>query len=88
MRERPAPLVLVTTPPDGAPFGSHAAIAADGRRLLATELSHRLGRLGAAVRPLPASPAEDFHWGRWFTAAARDALATAVAAGTAVDAIG
>ena len=50
--ERPAPLVLVTTPADGQPFGSHAAIAADGQRLLAGELSQRLGRLGAAVAPL------------------------------------
>ena len=45
----PAPLVLVTTPATGQPFGSHAAIAADGQRLLAADLSRRLGRLGAAV---------------------------------------
>lgn len=86
MPERPAPLVLVTTPADGQPFGSHAAIAADGQRVLAGELSHRLGRLGAAVAPLPAHvPAADapFHWGRWFAAAARQARA-----GAAVDAIG
>ncbi|HEX7196464.1 MAG TPA: hypothetical protein VF364_06480 [Candidatus Limnocylindria bacterium] len=77
MPERPAPLVLVTTPPGGQPFGSHAAIAADGQRLLATDLSRRLGRLGAAVAPLPASavePGARFHWGRWFTEAARAAL--------------
>ena len=85
MPERPAPLVLVTTPPNDQPFGSHAAIAADGQRLLATDLSHRLGRLGAAVRPLPAIRADDFHWGRWFTDAARAALA---AADGPVDAIG
>jgi len=80
MPERPAPLILVTTPPEGQPFGSHAAIAADGQRLLATSLSHRLGHLGAAVAPLPPSapaPGEPFHWGRWFTEAARSALATA-----------
>jgi hypothetical protein len=80
MPERPAPLILVTTPPEGQPFGSHAAIAADGQRLLATSLSHRLGHLGAAVAPLPPSapaPGEPFHWGRWFTEAARAALATA-----------
>lgn len=88
MPERPAPLVLVTTPADGQPFGSHAAIAADGRRLLATELSHRLGRLGAAVRALPAAGADGFHWGRWFTDAARSALSDAAAAGAPVDAIG
>jgi hypothetical protein len=76
MGERPAPLVLVATPPDGQPFGSHAAVAAEGQRLLAAELTHRLGRLGAAVAPLPAvvpRTGEAFHWGRWFTDAARAA---------------
>lgn len=85
MPERPAPLVLVTTPPDGQEFGSHAAVAADGQRLLAADLSRRLGRLGAAVRPLPAASADGFHWGRWFTDAARAALA---GAGGPVDAVG
>jgi hypothetical protein len=85
MPERPAPLVLVTTPPEGQPFGSHAAVAADGQRLLAAELSRRLGGLGAAVRPLPAASADGFHWGRWFTAAARASLAEAAGP---VDAIG
>jgi hypothetical protein len=85
MPERPAPLVLVTTPPQGQAFGTHAAIAADGRRLLATELSRRLGRLGAAVAPLPAADDADFHWGRWFTTAARAALRDAAGP---VDAIG
>lgn len=85
MPERPAPLVLVTTPPTGQPFGSHAAVAADGQRLLAAELSRRLGRLGAAVRPLAATAPETFHWGRWFAAAARAALSEAPGP---VDAIG
>jgi hypothetical protein len=85
MPERPAPLVLVTTPPEGAPFGSHSAIAADGQRLLATDMSRRLGRLGAAVAPLPAEAAEGFHWGRWFTTASRSAVD---AAPGPVDAIG
>lgn len=85
MDERPAPLVLVTLPPDGQRFGTHAAIAADGQRLLATDLSRRLGRLGAAVAPLPASTEPDFHWGAWFTAAAREALGESSGA---VDAIG
>ena len=84
-RERPAPLVLVTTPPAGQTFGTHAAVAADGQRLLAGELSRRLGRLGAAVRPLPAITGKEFHWGRWFAAAARTALAEA---GGRLDAIG
>jgi hypothetical protein len=77
MPERPAPLVLVTTPAREQPSGSHAAIAADGQRLLAAELSRRLAALGAAVVPLPhANPgdARPFHWGRWFTTAARSAL--------------
>lgn len=76
MAERPAPLVWVTTPAEGQPFGSHSAVAADGRRLLAAELSQRLGRLGAAVAPLSwAGPEEKaFHWGRWFAPNARRAL--------------
>ena len=85
MPERPAPVVLVTTPPAGQPFGSHAAIAADGQRLLAADLSHRLGRLGAAVTALPATEADGFHWGHWFVDAARSALASAAGP---VDAIG
>ena len=88
MPERPAPLVLVTTPPSGLPFGTHAAIAADGQRMLAADLSRRLGAVGAAVRELQhraAGSDQPFHWGRWFTAAARDALSQA---GGAVDAIG
>ena len=85
MPERPAPLVLVTRPAEGAPFGSHSAIAADGQRLLATDLSRRLGGLGAAVAPLPAAAADGFHWGRWFTAAARSALE---AASGSIEAIG
>lgn len=86
-RERPAPIVLVTTPAEGQAFGTHAAVAAEGQRHLARELSHRLGRLGAAVHPLPAVPGEGFHWGRWFTDAARAALA-AGDGGSTVDAVG
>ncbi|MGH2383160.1 MAG: hypothetical protein ACRDG7_18315 [Candidatus Limnocylindria bacterium] len=88
MPERPAPLILVTTPPSGQPFGSHSAIAADGQRLLAADLSHRFGRLGAAVAPLPSrapSARDPFQWGRWFADAARAAL---TAASGQVDAIG
>jgi hypothetical protein len=85
MPERPAPLVLVTTPAGGQPFGTHAAIAADAKRLLATDLSRRLGRAGAAVAPLPSAPADGFHWGQWFVVAARAALD---AASGPVDAIG
>jgi hypothetical protein len=88
MPERPAPLILVTTPEDGQPFGSHAAVAADAKRLLAADLSRRLGRLGAAVAPLPAAGPEGFHWGRWFAEGARAALDRAGGAGGAVDAIG
>ncbi len=90
MAERPAPLVFVAAPLDGQAFGSHAAVAADGQRLLATELSRRLGALGAAVLPLPAAaaPADGpFHWGRWFVRSVRAALSSD-AAGAAVDAVG
>ena len=79
MPERPAPLVLVATPATDQPFGSHAVVAAEGQRLLAAELSHRLGMLGAAVAPLAFDGPPDggsFHWGRWYAAAARRALAT------------
>jgi hypothetical protein len=88
MAERPAPLVLVAQPRTDAAFGTHAAVAAEGQRLLAGELSRRLGRLGAAVAPLPfeaAKPPGDFHWGRWFVAAAGQALD---AAGARVEALG
>jgi len=88
MPERPAPLVLVATPSEDPPFGTHAAVATAGQRLLAAELSHRLARLGAAVRPLPTVRVDDFHWGRWFTDAARTALAEAAAAGAPVDTVG
>jgi hypothetical protein len=85
--ERPAPLVLVAQPAVGQAFGTHAAVAADGQRLLAAELSRRLGSLGAAVSPLPYRAPGDgtFHWGRWFTDAARHALG---ASGGRIDAIG
>jgi hypothetical protein len=89
--ERPAPLVLVVDPSRTAAeaaFGSYAAVAATGQRLLAGELSERLAAQGAAVQPiLPVPPpaAGSFHWGRWFAAAAREALN---AAGGRLDAIG
>lgn len=86
MAERPAPLVLVAGPRDDLPFGTHAAVAAEGQRLLAVELSNRLGRLGAAVAPLPHSRAEGpFHWGRAFVAAAQTAVRGATGP---VDALG
>lgn len=72
--ERPAPLVLVATGEADAPFGSYAAVAATGQQLLAAELSRRLGRLGAAVVPLQPVVDPDFHWGRWFVAAAAGEL--------------
>jgi hypothetical protein len=84
LAERPAPLVLVATPWQDAPFGSYAAASAAGQQLLAAELSQRLGHLGAAVAPLRAEPTEEFHWGAWFVAGARASLA----ANAAVDAIG
>ncbi|HET7685035.1 MAG TPA: hypothetical protein VFM19_01360 [Candidatus Limnocylindria bacterium] len=80
MPERPAPLVLVVDPSRAAAdaaFGSYAAVAATGQRLLAGELAERLGAQGAAVAPLlPARPPAggQFHWGRWYVARAREAL--------------
>lgn len=85
MGERPAPLVLVVVPDSEAAFGSYAAVAETTQRLLAAELSQRLGRLGAAVAPL--LPDGATHWGRWFAAGARATLADAPA-GARVDAIG
>ena len=95
MAERPAPLFLVVDPgaapnPD-LPPGSYAAVGEAGRRRLAIELSRRLGAQGAGVASLhPAKPpaGEAFHWGRWFTAAARSVLARVRAEGRPLDAIG
>jgi hypothetical protein len=95
MAERPAPLVLVVDPgaaPDpSVPFGSYAAVGEAGRRRLAIELSRRLGAHGAGVATLhPARPpaGESFHWGRWFTKAARAVLALVRAEGRPLDTIG
>jgi hypothetical protein len=83
---RPAPLVLMGAPAaDEAPFGSYAAVLATGRHLLAAELSQRLARQGAAVQLIPPAEAGLFHWGTWYTGAARAALD---AAGDRVDALG
>jgi hypothetical protein len=88
--ERPAPLVLVVDrSADEEPMGAYTAVAAAGQRLLASELSRRLGAQGAAVARLPAVPPSiGFHWGRWFTAAAREARREAESGAPPVDAIG
>jgi hypothetical protein len=91
--DRRAPVVLVVDPASAAARavpGSYRAAALTGQRLLAAELTQRVGRLGAAVLPLPVSETPDdaghaFHWGRWFASAARDALSRASGR---VDAIG
>ncbi len=52
MPERPAPLVLVTTPREGQAFGSHSAIAAAGQALLASRAvapSREARRGGCAI---------------------------------------
>ncbi len=92
---RAAPLILVVDtagdPTGDPPFGSYEAVARAGQSLLAAELSRRFGALGCAVLPLtPVAPppGERFHWGRWFTAAAREALAAAARDGRRLDAIG
>lgn len=91
---RRAPLILVVDPAGGgkerpAP-GSYAAVAFEGQRLLAAELSERLVERGAKVAALPTArppQGEPFHWGRWYAAGARAALETA-AEGGALRAIG
>jgi hypothetical protein len=95
MAERPAPLVLVVDPgivPDpDLPFGSYAAVGMAGRRRLAIELSRRLIAAGSGVAALhPAKPAtgEAFHWGKWYSAAARALLVRVRAEGRPLDAIG
>jgi hypothetical protein len=88
---RPAPLILVVDPGrQEASTGTYASVAAAGQGLLAAELSRRLGVAGAAVARLPVEvdPLAAFHWGAWFSAAARAARREAHAAGQAVDAIG
>lgn len=88
---RPAPLILVVDPGNReAAFGSYASVAVAGQSLLAAELSRRLGVVGAAVERLPVVAEETtaFHWGTWFTAAARAARREARAAGRPVDAVG
>jgi hypothetical protein len=88
--DRPAPLVLgVYRSADEEPMGAYAGVAAAGQRLLASELSRRLGAQGAAVGRLPVDAlTADFHWGRWFTTAARDARREAESGSRPLDAIG
>jgi hypothetical protein len=85
-------MLVVAPAPGDIAFGSYAAVAASGAQLLAAELSQRLGRAGAAVVGLPPAAPEPgdgpFHWGRWFAAAAREALTDARRRGAHVDAIG
>ena len=87
MAERPAPLVLLAEPPaETARFGSYAAVLASGRRLLAAELSQRLGAQGAAVELIPPEePPGAFHWGTWYASAATSAVERA---GDQLDALG
>jgi hypothetical protein len=86
-----APLVLVVDPGRPvAPPGSYAAIAEAGQGLLAAELSRRLSAAGAVVARLPARAdgGAPFHWGTWYTAAARAARREEQAAGRSPGAIG
>jgi hypothetical protein len=76
----------MATPPGD---GSYAALAARGQALLATELSRRFAAVGAEVERLPARPdTPSFHWGTWFTSAARTARREARTAGKPGEAIG
>jgi hypothetical protein len=96
---RPAPrrasLILVVVPAGGGEeepaAGSYAAVAFEGQRLLAAELSERLAERGARVAALPTArlpQGEPFHWGRWYAAGARAALETAADEGAAPRALG
>ncbi|HEX6474245.1 MAG TPA: hypothetical protein VF114_04050 [Candidatus Limnocylindria bacterium] len=88
--EPPAPLILVVEP-DGPPPGdpSYVALAARGQALLAAELARRFAAAGALVERLPAHAASSrFHWGDWFTAAARTARREARTGGKPGEAIG
>ena len=88
--ERPAPVVLVVeTLPSAAADGSYTALAARGQGLLAAELARRFGEAGAIVERLPEHAATPtFHWGSWFTSAARTARREARTAGKPGEAIG
>jgi hypothetical protein len=86
-----APLILVVDPGGQEPTpGTYASVAIAGQSLLAAELSRRLGVAGAAVGRLPVGlPGHvPFHWGAWFSTAARAARREANAAGRTVGAIG
>ena len=88
--ERPSPLILVVEPAAALPGdASYGALAARGQTLLAAELSRRFTAVGADVQRLPArADAPSFHWGSWFTAAARTARLEARTAGRPGEAIG
>jgi hypothetical protein len=69
--------------------GSYSSLAARGQGLLAAELARRFGEAGATVERLPEHPATPtFHWGAWFTSAARTARREARTAGKPGEAIG
>ena len=86
---RPPPLVLVVEPDPRGADGSYAAIAGRGQALLAAELSRRFAAVGADVARLPAgADSPTFHWGAWFTSAARAARLGARTAGKPGEAIG
>ena len=88
--ERPSPLILVVEPAAALPGdASYGALAARGQTLLAAELSRRFTAVGADVQRLPArADAPSFHWGSWFTSAARTARLEARTAGRPGEAIG
>jgi hypothetical protein len=86
---RPPPLVLVVEPDPPGADGSFSAIAGRGQALLAAELSRRFAAVGAEVARLPAgAETPTFHWGAWFTSAARAARLEARTAGKPGEAIG
>ncbi|MDP9273769.1 MAG: hypothetical protein M3O93_09655, partial [Chloroflexota bacterium] len=103
-RERPAPLVLIgaTGSSAGDELGSYEAVLTGGQRILAAELSRRMGALGAATLTVtsqadrsmtPGEPSAErstssFHWGLWFALEADTALTAAGGAGENLAAVG
>ena len=89
--ERPAPLILVVEPAGRVRPATRRMPRwrRRGQALLAAELSRRFAAVGAEVARLPArADIPTFHWGAWFTSAARAARLEARTAGKPGEAIG
>ena len=69
-----APLILLAEPATVV-TGRYTRTAVEGRARLAAGLAERAAASGATVERIAAAPVDGFHWGRWFAAAARGAIA-------------